>query len=124
MARKRNKYGAKKVHEDGFIFDSKLEHARYQQLSLWQRCGEIKDLVVHPKYVIHDAYVQPETGKRIPAMTFTADFSYVDIDTGKDVVEDVKSPPTARKTDFVMRRKMFEARYGIRLTILMKEDIL
>jgi hypothetical protein len=119
-----NKFGAKTVFADGIKFDSKLEYARYTQLKLLEIGGFISGLVVHPKFELLPGY-RRQNGKRVRGITYTADFSYVDdYRLGKVVVEDVKSPPTARKDAFIIRRKLFESKYDIDLVVLFKEDIL
>jgi hypothetical protein len=120
----RNKYGARKVKADGHTFDSQLEYARYQQLKLLERAGEITGLVVHPKYKLTEGYTRPRSNKKIQGVTYTADFSYVDLQQNWIVVEDIKSPPTAKKEGFILRRKLFEDKYDIPITVLMKDDIL
>lgn len=45
-----NKYNAKKVEIDGITFDSKKEAARYCDLKLMQRAGEIRDLQLQVEY--------------------------------------------------------------------------
>ena len=119
--KRRNKYGNRKVIEDGKVFDSKLEHIRYQQLKLFEHAGEIINLKCHTTYVLLDGFRLP-SGKWQAAITWTDDFSYID-STGEKIVEDVKSPPTAKKDSFRVRVKMFQARYGIEVTILFREDI-
>lgn len=122
MARRRNKYGNRKVVADGYVFDSQLEYTRYQQLKIFEAAGEIFCLRVHPKYVILGG-VRLASGKKQAQITWSADFEYLD-SANKCIVEDVKSPATAKKDSFRVRVKMFQARYGIEVTILMREDIL
>lgn len=47
-----NKFGAKKVHDDGYCFASKAEHRRYCSLKLRQRAGQISGLTVHPRFTL------------------------------------------------------------------------
>jgi hypothetical protein len=122
MIKRRNKYGNKKVTADGYIFDSKLEFLRYRQLKIFEDAGEITELKIHPKYVLVEGVKLP-SGKRQSAITWSADFEYIDSIDGK-VVEDVKSPSTAKKDSFRVRVKLFQVRYGIEVTILMKDDII
>lgn len=42
------KYGGTKIDHAGFRFDSKLEAALFDNLSLRERAGEIKELKHHP----------------------------------------------------------------------------
>ena len=41
---KYNKYNNHKVEYEGKVFDSQMEFARYRELQLLERCGEIRDL--------------------------------------------------------------------------------
>lgn len=120
--KRRNKYGNRKVVADGYVFDSKLELLRYQQLKLFEYAGEITGLKVHPTYVILDGERLP-SGKKQSQVTWTADFEYYD-SVNERIVEDVKSPATAKKDSFRVRVKMFQARYGIEVAILFREDII
>jgi len=79
-----NKYNAKKVEIDGITFDSKKEAARYCDLKLMQRAGEIRDLRLQVEYEL----IPKQAGER--ACNYIADFVYRDVATGKTIVEDVK----------------------------------
>lgn len=60
MAFYRNgKFNAKKVKDQGYVFDSLLEHRRFLELQLLIRAGEITGLEVHPSFpiVINDKKV-------------------------------------------------------------------
>lgn len=120
---KRNKFKAVKVSSsDGYKFDSGLERTRYYQLCVRRNLGHISELQVHaPTYVVHDGYKR-QSGKAVAAITYTPDFTYID-EEGRFVVEDVKSPQTARTEGFVLRRKLFEARYEVDISILFEDDI-
>lgn len=50
MFQRRSKYGNRKTEIDGFVFDSKRETERYQQLKLLEAAGEIVDLRMQVKY--------------------------------------------------------------------------
>src|SRR4051794_34090994 len=99
-----NKYHARATIVDGVRFASQKEAARYGDLCLRERAGEITDLIVHPTWELI------VTGARIG--TYTADFSYLDLATGRRVVEDVKSVPT-RTEAYRLRVKLLRALYGI-----------
>lgn len=47
-----NKYKNKKIEIDGFVFDSKAEAQRWQQLKLLERVGQIGNLRRQVKYVL------------------------------------------------------------------------
>ena len=118
---RRSKYGNKKIQIDGYTFDSLAEGRRYRELKLLLDAGVISRLEVHPPYQLQGSYPQPETGKRIRAITYEADFEY--IEDGKIVVEDVKARD--RKTGefvltavFKLKRKMFEYKYNMLIRIV------
>lgn len=101
-----SKYRNKKVAADGFQFDSQMEYRRYCELKLLQRAGEIKDLHVHPKYKLLPKYYSNSQHRNIPAIIYTADFTY--LEDGKVIVEDVKGVST---TAFNLKRRLFEYHY-------------
>lgn len=96
----RSKYGAKKTEVDGIKFDSKREAARYSQLRLLERAGQIADLRLQVKY--------PLVVNNVKIGRFTADFVYVE--NGAEVVEDCKG---YRVRDYPLRKKLMLAIYGI-----------
>ena len=100
-----NKYRAKKVSLDGFLFDSKAEARRYAELRLMQKSHDIEVLQVHP---IFQLFVNG-----IKIASYIADFRYVDLHKKKLIVEDVKSPVTAKLPAFRMKKKLMLALYGI-----------
>lgn len=124
---RRNKYRAVAVTIDGVRFDSKAEAQRFQNLRYLERAGQIKDLQVHPSWPLHvfqvfpcaahDAADEMRPTLALPCVgKFTPDFWYVDASTGEVIVEDVKSPITAKETAYRLRKRMWEAQYGFRLT--------
>ena len=87
-------------------FHSKAEAARYPQLKVLQKVGEIKNLKLQPKYLLQDAF--KKNGKTYQAMHYIADFEYIDTKTGQIVIEDVKG----FETDvYKLKRKLFEFKY-------------
>lgn len=112
----KNKYKNKKVEYNGIKFDSKKELARYKDLLLLQRAGEISGLILQPKVkfeVNGKPLKQMEKGSR--QVTYTADFSY--IKDNKRVWEDVKSPATAKAEAFKIKKALFETIYDKKLTL-------
>lgn len=98
----RNKYNASKVVADGYCFDSKGEHARYCELKLLERAGQIRDLEVHVTYPIE------VNGQRV--CIYEADFRYFDVQRGTVVVEDFKGVRTAL---YSLKKKLLKATQGI-----------
>lgn len=104
FAAQRHKYNAKKTEIDGFVFDSKAEAARYLELSILEKSGDISNLELQPEFLCE------VNGKKI--CKYRADFRYIDHETGKTVVEDVKGV----KTDvYKLKKKLVEALYGIEI---------
>ena len=94
----KSKYRAVKTEVDGITFDSKREAARYMELMLMQRAGEIKRLELQPKY---DCVVN---GKKI--CTYRAYFRYSTNENS--IVEDVKGMKTPV---YKLKKKLVEALY-------------
>lgn len=118
------KYGNKTVFYGGKVFDSKKEAARYKELIMLERVGEITNLETQVRFeLIPAAYETYErygkNGKRLKdgrrliekAVNYIADFAYKDKD-GKIVVEDTKGFKTK---DYIIKRKLMFDRYGIRI---------
>lgn len=104
-APKANKYGATKVSDDGYTFDSKAEWMRYRELKLMQAARKICGLKVHPAWEI--------AVNEQKICRYTADFEY--FQDGFPVVEDVKSDPTRKKRDYILTKKLMLAVHGIRI---------
>lgn len=105
-----NKYMNKKCSYNDIKFDSLAERNRYIVLKDMEKHGEIEKLQVHPRYVLLDGFKDSQ-GIREQGIVYTADFEYYDNKIRRTVVEDVKSKPTAKKADYVMRRKLFKKLY-------------
>ena len=102
----RSKYGNRKVYADGYTFDSQAEYRRYQQLVLLERAGEIRNLRVHPSYLLQPAFKAQGRAER--AITYKADFEYIDVVDRVEVVEEVKGAETAV---WKLKRKLFLFKY-------------
>ncbi|MTI49471.1 MAG: DUF1064 domain-containing protein [Firmicutes bacterium] len=102
-----NKFRAKKTTVDGITFDSKKEANRYCELKLLLKANEIKDLELQPKFVLQDKF--KKNGKTHRAISYVADFRYIDCTTGETVVEDVKGMETKV---FKIKKKLFEYKYS------------
>lgn len=97
-----NKYGNKRTEVDGITFHSKREAARYQDLKLLERAGAIKDLRIQVPYLfeLNDVRI----------CRYFADFVYKE--NGREVVEDSKGK---RTKDYMIKRKMMKAFYGVEI---------
>lgn len=94
-----NKYSAKKTSVAGVTFDSRREADRYRGLLLLERSGAIRGLILQPAFEV----VPKQKDER--AVKYIADFQYVDVETGKTIVEDVKG---MRTRDYIIKRKLFK----------------
>ena len=99
---KRNKFGAKKTEFAGFTFDSAAEARRWGELLILERSGAINCLQRQVPFVLVPG-VKIEGEKRArPAVRLIVDFVYRQ--KGVQIVEDTKSPPTARLPAFRSNR--------------------
>ena len=106
MRLRRSKFGNIKTKIDGYIFDSKAEARRYQELKILLKKNEIKGLEVHPKFPL-------KVNDRL-VCNYEADFSYrrlirdysVSFQQWENVIEDVKGVRTAI---YRLKKKLFEA---------------
>lgn len=101
---KQPKYRNKKTELDGYTFDSKKEANRYAALKQIERAGLISDLELQPSY--------PMEINGVKVCTVRPDFQYQDKERGF-VVEDVKSPSTAKNPVYRLKKKLMKALYGI-----------
>ena len=99
------KYNNTRIRVDGRLFDSKAEAARWQELSLLERAGEITELERQVEYEL----IPKQKGER--AVKYIADFRYVDHE-GKTVVEDTKGVKTPV---WIIKRKLMLRVHGIRV---------
>lgn len=100
-----NKYHARKTVVDGITFDSRAEAARYTELKLLERAGEISSLVLQPEFELIPGYTK--NGRKVRAVKYRADFQYTDL-AGRTVIEDVKG---VRTKEFAIKKKIFEWKY-------------
>lgn len=71
------KYRNQPCYADGILFHSKREARRYLELKMFEKAGEIKDLQRQPKFILQDHF-RDRNGKMQRAITYTADFQYLD----------------------------------------------
>lgn len=86
-------------------FDSALEAARYGELSLLQMAGQISDLQCQVKIALigADGPILTPTGRQ---MHYVADFTYRDVPSGVEVIEDAKG---FRTEQYRMKRAVLAA---------------
>lgn len=112
MAR-RNKYNAKKTIVDGHPFDSKREAQRYCELKLFLKAGEIRNLVLQPRFLLQEEFID-KNGVKHRKIEYVADFLYIDKDD-KAIVEDVKGVLTeVYKIKKKMFLKIYDEQYDFR----------
>lgn len=107
-AKRANKFNAKKVRVDGYVFDSMAEAKHYGELKIRESAGEISDLKVHPVFRIEI--------NGIKVCSVVLDFSYLD-KNGCNVYVDVKGAKTALSS---LKKKLVEASYGIDVEIIQR----
>lgn len=118
--RKQSKYGNQKVRTPDGVFDSQREYARWGELRILERAGEIQELRRQVPFELIPAIREPDTvgprggvkrGKVIEkGVVYIADFVYEDC--GGMVVEDSKGH---RTPDYVIKRKLMLWVHGIRV---------
>lgn len=117
-----NKYRAVKETVNGVVCDSMAEARRYRDLLALERCGEIRNLSVHPRFPLVVSRPKPldatmRDGDARLVCTYEADFTYLDRE-GRLVVEDVKGMRTGPAwSHFRTKAKLFAALHGIEVSI-------
>ncbi|MEK6420002.1 MAG: DUF1064 domain-containing protein [Burkholderia gladioli] len=111
-AKKQPKYRNTKCEHDGIKFDSLKERSRWFHLIQLRAAGAIRDLEMQVPFVLIER-AKRDDGTWEKATKYVADFVYVDVATGKKVVEDVKSPATRKNPAYVLKRKLMLDRHGI-----------
>ena len=99
------KYNNTKIRVDGRLFDSKAESARWLELLLLERVGEITELERQVEYEL----IPKQKGER--AVKYIADFRYKGHE-GETVVEDTKGVKTPV---WIIKRKLMLRVHGIRV---------
>ena len=113
QAPRRQKFNARKTAVDGITFASAKEAARYRDLVLRLRAGEIRDLRLQPTFEVRTG-----TASGVSSRTglYSADFEYVETATGLRIVEDVKGGDATRTQAYKLRKRAVEAAYGITIS--------
>lgn len=104
--KKGGRYNKTVVEVDNIKFDSKIEAARYSQLILMQKAGEIEGLELQPKFILQQSIRISVNGKNKTQLMikYYGDFKY--IENGKVIVEDVKSKFTSSDAQYKLKRKI------------------
>lgn len=112
---KENKYRNNKVEIDGITFDSEKEANYYCELKIRKRAVEIKSFRLQPRYLLQEKYVDKQTGKKVRAIYYKADFEVIHNDGSIEVIE-VKGMKTQV---YKLKIKMFRFRYpDLKLTVI------
>lgn len=108
------KYRAKACTVDGIRFHSQREAARYLDLRLLEKAGEIKELELQPEFPLYASCELPIVPERDPLKlgVYRGDFRYIDARNGEEIVEDVKGFKTPL---YKWKKKHVEAQYGIQV---------
>lgn len=124
VKQQKSKYHNQKTEIDGILFDSKKEAARWLELKLLEKAGAIVALERQRPYVLY--VISEDLGMRVDVGKFTPDFEYwipavagteqTQAHEAMHVIEDVKSPITRKETAYRLRKRIFEALYGLTLT--------
>lgn len=113
MLGKGNKYKNVSIMYDKYKFDSKKEGERYLFLKDLLKRGKIKDLKLQPSFLLQDGFKY--NGKKIQSIKYIGDFSYIEVLTKENVVEDVKGMKT---NIYRLKKKLFLKKYGTKYKFL------
>ena len=105
----RAKYKNQKVEYGGKIFDSKKEYKRYRELLLLLKKNLIGQLRTQVKYELIPA------NEHEKSMSYYADFVYMNMETGEEIVEDAKSEATRKISTYINKRKLMLDKYNIKI---------
>ena len=100
VARRGNKYHAKRVVLDGILFASQAESVRYVQLKALEAVGDLHSIDVHPVY---ELWV-----RATKVGCYTPDFRYIRRGDATWTIEEVKGKATEA---YRLRVKVFRALY-------------
>lgn len=111
-AKKPAKYRNTKCEHQGIKFDSQKERSRWFHLIQQQAAGIIRDLQLQVAFVLTERR-QRDDGTWERASKYVADFVYIVVATGKQVVEDVKSVATRKNRTYIQKRKLMLEKHDI-----------
>lgn len=104
----KSKYGNARTEVDGEMFDSASEAQRYRQLQIMQLAGLISGLTRQVSFELAPAVMI--NGQRKRALTYRADFSYTETESGQRIVEDKKGALT---DVYKIKRHLMKSIHGI-----------
>ena len=110
--KKQPKYRNTKCEHNGIKFDSEKARSRWFHLIQLQAAGHIRDLQLQVSFVLTERK-QRDDGTWERASKYVADFVYIDVAAGKQVVEDVKSVSTRKNRTYIQKRKQMLEKYDI-----------
>lgn len=110
--KKRSKFNTTIVWRDGIAFHSAGEADRWSELQLLEQAGEIRTL---RRQVRHNLYVN-----EVRITSYTSDFEYEEGPLWVHIVEDFKSPATARLEAFRLKMRLLLALENISVRITVK----
>lgn len=105
-------------------FDSMTECDRYEYLLDLQKKFGIRNLQHHLVIKLQDEFINAN-GDKIPQITYNADFTYFDLRTNRQVVEDVKGASLFNDTRFEVLKALFDKKFkdkNIYLAIILKRN--
>ena len=110
--------------QDIIKFDSRTERDRYEHLYQLQKNGFISNLAHHFTLRIQDEFVNAN-GDLIPAITYETDFIYLENETNRRIVEDVKGSAYFIDERFITLKQVFDKLMlskGLYIRVVMKEN--
>jgi hypothetical protein len=109
VPKRRGKYNNEPTYVGTIKFDSKREAARYQELRRMEHAGVIRDLQLQVPFVLAEAADLGEK-RKTRAKKYVADFVYVEVATGKKIVEDCKGFQTR---EYRLKKHWVADKYGV-----------
>jgi len=114
---RRSRYRAVGTRDtDGTFFHSKGELRRWEELKMLEKVGEISAL---ERQVSYDLHVTTPEGEKVKIGSFRPDYRFIER-SGEVVIEDFKSPASAKDEAYRLRKRMFEAEYGLQVRETMR----
>lgn len=107
---KPTKFGNKPTWVNDHLFQSKKEAQYYVDLLLQERCGNVREIKLQPRYLIQEAFTK--NGKKYQKIEYVADFEYEEKAVrGHHWVERIVDTKGVKTEAFKIKQKMFELRY-------------